>query len=155
MYIILQKYSTVWCYYHYYQATDQSIIEEILLMILEIVNSFLSHHLQHNPHLVYSLLYQREVFDPYRSNPSLVDLIRNVCVCMDVCVRACVCVDVCGVGRKRKKGQKRGRKKWVQSWEAFVCFTWAATQCPCKLGLEAQSHQYLSWALCVTYFWLL
>ena len=60
------------------QATDQSIVEEVLQMVLEITNSCLTHNLHNNPHLVYSLLYQREVFEPYRSYPSLMDLVQNI-----------------------------------------------------------------------------
>ena len=56
-------------------------------MILEIVNSCLMHRLHHNPHLVYSLLYQREVFEPFKTTPTLMDLIGNI---ENVCV--CVCV---------------------------------------------------------------
>ena len=66
-------------------------------MVLEIINSTLSHRLHNNPHLVYSLLYQREIFEPYRTHPSLMDLIQNietvsyVCiyVYMYVCMYAC------------------------------------------------------------------
>ncbi len=47
-------------------------------MVLEIVNSCLTHNLHNNPHLVYSLLYQREVFEPYRTHPSFMDLVQNV-----------------------------------------------------------------------------
>ena len=60
-------------------------------MILEIINSCLTHRLQHNPHLVYSLLYQREVFEPFRSNPSLMDIIRNIESVRGV-IALCVCV---------------------------------------------------------------
>lgn len=60
------------------QVTDRAILEEILQMVLEIINSTLSHSLHNNPHLVYSLLYQREVFEPYRTHPSLMDLIQNI-----------------------------------------------------------------------------
>ena len=73
-------------------------------MILEIMNSCLTHRLHHNPHLVYSLLYQREVFDPFKTNPSLMDLIGNidnVRACLSVCLSVClsaylsVCLLVC------------------------------------------------------------
>ena len=47
-------------------------------MVLEIVNSCLTHNLHNNPHLVYSLLYQREIFEPYRTHPSFMDLVQNV-----------------------------------------------------------------------------
>ena len=53
-------------------------MEEILQMVLEITNSCLTHNLHNNPHLVYSLLYQREAFEPYRTFPSLMDLVQNI-----------------------------------------------------------------------------
>ena len=73
-------------------------------MVLEIINSCLTRNLHNNPHLIYSLLYQREVFEPYRSHPSLMDLVQNietVRMCMWTLVwnpsslfslDACVCV---------------------------------------------------------------
>ena len=76
-------------------------------MVLEIINSCLTRNLHNNPHLIYSLLYQREVFEPYRSHPSLMDLVQNiemVRMCMWTLVLnhsslfsldACVCVCVC------------------------------------------------------------
>ena len=77
-------------------------------MVLEIINSCLTRNLHNNPHLIYSLLYQREVFEPYRSHPSLMDLVQNietVRMCMWTLVlnhsslfslmHACVCVCVC------------------------------------------------------------
>ncbi len=60
------------------QSADRGIIEEVLLMVLEILNSTLTHNLHNNAHLVYSLLYQREIFEPYRTHPSLMDLIQNI-----------------------------------------------------------------------------
>jgi len=47
-------------------------------MVLEVVNCCLTHNLHNNPHLVYSLLYQRELFEPFRSHPSLVDILHNI-----------------------------------------------------------------------------
>ena len=67
-------------------------------MVLEIINSCLTHNLHNNPHLVYSLLYQREVFEPYRTHPSLMDLIQNIetvsgvhgsDICVDLIVMMC------------------------------------------------------------------
>ncbi|XP_064387359.1 dymeclin-like isoform X2 [Halichondria panicea] len=59
-------------------TTDRVILEEVLQMVLEIINSCLTHNLHNNPHLIYSLLYQREIFEPYRSHPSLMDLVQNM-----------------------------------------------------------------------------
>ena len=47
-------------------------------MLLEILNSGLTHTLHNNPHLVYSLLYQREVFVPFHKKPGFIDLVQNI-----------------------------------------------------------------------------
>eukprot|EP00731_Ephydatia_muelleri_P017058 Em0010g156a len=60
------------------QAADLAILEEVLLMVLEIINSCLTHGLHNNPHLVYSLLYQREVFEPFRTHPAVMNLVQNI-----------------------------------------------------------------------------
>lgn len=57
---------------------DPSIYEELLCMILEIINSTLSSQLIHNPNLVYTLLYNRHVFEPFQSHPSFQDIIMNI-----------------------------------------------------------------------------
>lgn len=56
---------------------DTSIYEEVLRMLLEIMNSTLSSQLIHNPNLVYTLLYNRHVFEPFQSHPSFQDIIMN------------------------------------------------------------------------------
>ena len=38
-------------------------------MVLEIVNSCLVHQTQHNPNLIYALLYKRELFEAAGLNP--------------------------------------------------------------------------------------
>ena len=68
----------LWSSNTYLQSTEVGVVEEILVMILEIVNSCLSHRLATNPHLVYCLLYQREVFSPLHTSPPLMDLVRNI-----------------------------------------------------------------------------
>ena len=47
-------------------------------MVLEIINSTITYSLHHNPNLVYTLLYKRETFDPFRSHPMFQDVIQNV-----------------------------------------------------------------------------
>ncbi|CAF1505972.1 unnamed protein product [Rotaria sordida] len=47
---------------------DLSIIEDIMRMVLEIINSCLTHTLQHNINLIYTLLYIRDIFDNYRAH---------------------------------------------------------------------------------------
>ncbi|XP_073536581.1 dymeclin isoform X2 [Phyllobates terribilis] len=59
-------------------AQDLSVIEEVIRMMLEIINSCLSNSLHHNPNLVYALLYKRELFEQFRSHPSFQDIMQNI-----------------------------------------------------------------------------
>ncbi|KAG9266356.1 dymeclin [Astyanax mexicanus] len=59
-------------------AQDLSVIEEVIRMLLEIINSCLSNSLHHNPNLVYALLYKRELFEQFRSHPSFQDIMQNL-----------------------------------------------------------------------------
>lgn len=47
-------------------------------MVLEIVNSCLTHCLAENPNLVYTLLYKREIFQPFRTHSSFQDIVQNI-----------------------------------------------------------------------------
>lgn len=47
-------------------------------MVLEIINSALSHQLVYCPNLVYTLLYKRNVFESFRSHPAFQDIIQNI-----------------------------------------------------------------------------
>ena len=47
-------------------------------MVLEIINSAMTHQLAQNPNLVYTLLYKRDVFQPYRTNSAFQDIIQNI-----------------------------------------------------------------------------
>ena len=48
-------------------------------MVLEIVNSCLVHQTQHNPNLIYALLYKRELFEAADLNPGeIFDYYKNV-----------------------------------------------------------------------------
>ncbi|XP_076439068.1 dymeclin-like [Babylonia areolata] len=57
---------------------DLGVLEEVLRMVLEIVNSCLTHSLHHNPHLLYTLLYQRQLFQPFRAHPTFQDIVQNI-----------------------------------------------------------------------------
>ncbi|XP_036445023.1 dymeclin [Colossoma macropomum] len=59
-------------------AQDLSVIEEVIRMLLEIINSCLSNSLHHNPNLVYALLYKRELFEQFRSHPCFQDIMQNL-----------------------------------------------------------------------------
>ncbi|KAK3555564.1 hypothetical protein QTP86_022026, partial [Hemibagrus guttatus] len=59
-------------------AQDLSVIEEVICMLLEIINSCLCNSLHHNPNLVYALLYKRELFEQFRSHPSFQDIMQNL-----------------------------------------------------------------------------
>ena len=49
---------------------DAAVLEEVLRMVLEIINSCIVHQAQHNPNLIYTLLYKREMFELAAKNPA-------------------------------------------------------------------------------------
>ncbi|KAL5286763.1 DYM family protein [Megaselia abdita] len=57
---------------------DLSVLEEVLRMVLEILNSCLSNQLVHCPNLVYTLLYKKSVFESFRSHHAFQDVIQNI-----------------------------------------------------------------------------
>lgn len=57
---------------------DLNVLEEVLRMVLEIINSCLANQLAHNPNFVYTLLYKRECFDHFRTRPTFQDIIQNI-----------------------------------------------------------------------------
>ena len=57
---------------------DLTIIEDVMRMVLEIINSCLSHTLRHNINLIYTLLYNRDIFENYRTHPSFQDVLQNI-----------------------------------------------------------------------------
>ncbi|XP_077944228.1 dymeclin isoform X2 [Gasterosteus aculeatus] len=59
-------------------AQDLNVIEEVIRMMLEIINSCLCSSLHHNPNLVYALLYKRELFEQFRTHPSFQDIMQNL-----------------------------------------------------------------------------
>ncbi|KAM9540278.1 dymeclin [Salvelinus alpinus] len=59
-------------------AQDLNVIEEVIRMMLEIINSCLSNSLHHNHNLVYALLYKRELFEQFRTHPSFQDIMQNL-----------------------------------------------------------------------------
>ncbi|UYV69166.1 DYM [Cordylochernes scorpioides] len=63
----------VWC-----QVQDAGILEEVVRMVLEILNSVLSSRLVENPDLVYTLLYKKQAFELVRDHPACSDLLANL-----------------------------------------------------------------------------
>ncbi|CAF0880831.1 unnamed protein product [Adineta ricciae] len=57
---------------------DLSIIEDVMRMVLEIINSCLIHTLRLNSNLIYALLYNRDIFDNYRTHPNFQDILQNI-----------------------------------------------------------------------------
>jgi hypothetical protein len=57
---------------------DLSIIEDVMRMVLEIINSCLTHTLRYNINLIYALLYNRDTFDNYRAHPNFQDILQNI-----------------------------------------------------------------------------
>ncbi|KAK9497165.1 hypothetical protein O3M35_004533 [Rhynocoris fuscipes] len=63
-----------------YNRANQELvaIERALRIILEVLNSCLSNQLIHNPNLIYTLLYKKEIFQSFRNNPAFHDIIHNL-----------------------------------------------------------------------------
>ncbi|KAK3710643.1 hypothetical protein QZH41_001939 [Actinostola sp. cb2023] len=59
-------------------VADLAILEEVIRMVLEIINSCVTNTLHHNPNLVYTLLHRRELFAQFRSHPTFQDIIQNI-----------------------------------------------------------------------------
>lgn len=57
---------------------DLAVLEEVLRMVLEIINSCLSNQLQHNSNLIYALLYKKNIFDPFRNHHHFQDVVQNL-----------------------------------------------------------------------------
>ena len=49
---------------------DAAVLEEVLRMVLEIINSCLVYQTQHNPNLIYTILYKKELFEVAAKNPA-------------------------------------------------------------------------------------
>ena len=49
---------------------DAAVLEEVLRMVLEIINSCLVHQTQHNPNLIYTILYKKDLFELAAKNPA-------------------------------------------------------------------------------------
>jgi len=54
------------------------VVEEVMRMMLEIINSCLSNSLHHNPHLVYTLLYRRDLFTQLLAHSAFHDVTANI-----------------------------------------------------------------------------
>lgn len=57
---------------------DLTILEEVLRMILEIINSCLTHRLGQNPNLIYTLLYKKDIFRLFGTHSAFQDIIQNI-----------------------------------------------------------------------------
>lgn len=57
---------------------DLAIIEELMRMVLEIINSCLTNNLHHNSNLIYSLLYHKNIFLQFREHPNFQDVLQNI-----------------------------------------------------------------------------
>ncbi|XP_033127312.1 dymeclin-like [Anneissia japonica] len=57
---------------------DLAVLEEVLRMVLEIINSCLTNTIHHNPNLVYTLLYKKHLFISFKSNSKFQDIIQNI-----------------------------------------------------------------------------
>lgn len=75
---VLRRKTLTLCGDFLYQAQDLNVIEEVIRMMLEIINSCLTNSLHHNPNLVYALLYKRDLFEQFQTHPSFQDIMQNI-----------------------------------------------------------------------------
>ncbi|GIY48957.1 dymeclin [Caerostris darwini] len=57
---------------------DLSVLDEVLRMLLEILNSSLTFQLRNNINLLYTILYKKSIFSMFRSNPIFQDIMQNL-----------------------------------------------------------------------------
>ncbi|RKO84343.1 Dyggve-Melchior-Clausen syndrome protein-domain-containing protein, partial [Blyttiomyces helicus] len=57
---------------------DLVVYGDLVALLLEIVNSVLTHTLKHNPQLVYALLHRRDMFAQFRMLARFGDLVENI-----------------------------------------------------------------------------
>lgn len=53
-------------------------VEETIRVILEVINLCLTHQLIRNTNLVYTLLYNKQIFQPFRKHEAFYDIIQNI-----------------------------------------------------------------------------
>lgn len=53
-------------------------LEEAMRMLMEILNSCLTHNLRNNPQLIYTMMYRRDLFDSFQNHPMFQDLLWNI-----------------------------------------------------------------------------
>ncbi|CAO3624492.1 unnamed protein product [Cunninghamella echinulata] len=59
-------------------AVDINVYEDLLMLMLEIVNSILVHRLKYNTQLVYALLLKRDIFIPFQLQSRFMDVTTNI-----------------------------------------------------------------------------
>ncbi|GFT49494.1 dymeclin, partial [Nephila pilipes] len=57
---------------------DLSVLDEVLRMLLEILNSCLTFQLRNNINLLYTILYKKDIFSMFRSNANFQDIMQNI-----------------------------------------------------------------------------
>ena len=89
-YIVLQFVTPILHnFFSFIQLSDLAVLEEVIRMVLEIINSCLCSTLAHNPHLVYTLLYKRELFTGFKTHPKFQDIIQNIDTVSDQKMKYC------------------------------------------------------------------
>ncbi|KAJ3397381.1 hypothetical protein HDU92_008372 [Lobulomyces angularis] len=59
-------------------SVDLIVYGDIVALVLEIVNSILTHSLQHNPQLIYAILHKKEMFVQFRLHSRFGDFVENI-----------------------------------------------------------------------------
>ena len=61
-----------------FQFADTTVVEEIIRMFLEILNSCITTRLKENPNLVYALLHEKEVIENLQTHHKFQDIMFNI-----------------------------------------------------------------------------
>ncbi|KAJ3225643.1 hypothetical protein HK099_006476 [Clydaea vesicula] len=64
-------------------SVDLIVYGDIVALVLEIVNSILTHSLQHNPQLIYAILHKKEMFVQFRLHSRFGDFVENIDMLFD------------------------------------------------------------------------
>lgn len=67
------------------QISEALLYADFLRMVLEIIATGITCGVQHNPHLIYTILHKREILAPFRAHAHFAHVVRGL---DEVCVRA-------------------------------------------------------------------
>lgn len=64
-------------------AAEQVVYADLMRTVLEIINTIITTGLRQNPEMVYALLHQQDVFEPFRMHARFADILDNIQIVID------------------------------------------------------------------------